>query len=170
MTTEKGKALDLAISQIEKRFGKGAIMKLGDSLSSVNDNLRGVQASGGRKTATEVRTSGEAGASRLAAHSTLISAQAIVDLTGYTDPIQIRFRAVAAGEPRGDMAIDDIAVTGGLLYGDMNGDNIVNGSDLSEFTDYWLLEDCGLDGNGDCLINLHEFAAFADNWLDGSFQ
>ena len=30
MTTEKGKALDLAISQIEKRFGKGAIMKLGD--------------------------------------------------------------------------------------------------------------------------------------------
>jgi len=31
MTTEKGKALDLAISQIEKRFGKGAIMKLGES-------------------------------------------------------------------------------------------------------------------------------------------
>jgi recombination protein RecA len=30
MTTEKGKALDLAIIQIEKRFGKGAIMKLGD--------------------------------------------------------------------------------------------------------------------------------------------
>ena len=30
MTTEKGKALDLAISQIEKRFGKGAIMKLGE--------------------------------------------------------------------------------------------------------------------------------------------
>jgi recombination protein RecA len=31
MTSEKGKALDLAISQIEKRFGKGAIMKLGES-------------------------------------------------------------------------------------------------------------------------------------------
>jgi len=31
MTTEKGKALELAISQIEKRFGKGSIMKLGDS-------------------------------------------------------------------------------------------------------------------------------------------
>jgi len=31
MTTEKGKALDLAISQIEKRFGKGAIMKLGET-------------------------------------------------------------------------------------------------------------------------------------------
>ena len=31
MTTEKGKALELAIGQIEKRFGKGSIMKLGES-------------------------------------------------------------------------------------------------------------------------------------------
>jgi recombination protein RecA len=31
MTTEKVKALELAISQIEKRFGKGAVMKLGDN-------------------------------------------------------------------------------------------------------------------------------------------
>ncbi|MFC1989538.1 recombinase RecA [Chloroflexota bacterium] len=31
MTTEKVKALELAISQIEKRFGKGSIMKLGES-------------------------------------------------------------------------------------------------------------------------------------------
>ena len=30
MTTEKEKALELAIGQIEKRFGKGAVMKLGD--------------------------------------------------------------------------------------------------------------------------------------------
>lgn len=36
MTTEKGKALELAISQIEKRFGKGSVMKLGEtSLSTV---------------------------------------------------------------------------------------------------------------------------------------
>ncbi len=36
MTTgEKLKALDLAISQIEKRFGKGAIMKLGESAAAV---------------------------------------------------------------------------------------------------------------------------------------
>ncbi len=34
MTTEKVKALDLAISQIEKRFGKGAIMKLGESAAT----------------------------------------------------------------------------------------------------------------------------------------
>jgi len=31
MTTEKEKALDLAISQIEKRFGEGSVMKLGQS-------------------------------------------------------------------------------------------------------------------------------------------
>jgi hypothetical protein len=54
--------------------------KMADGMSSVTDNLRGLQDSGGRKTATEVRTSGEAGASRLAAHTRLISAQAMVDL------------------------------------------------------------------------------------------
>jgi len=31
MTTEKAKALELAISQIEKRFGKGSVMKLGET-------------------------------------------------------------------------------------------------------------------------------------------
>jgi len=31
ISTEKEKALDLAISQIEKRFGKGAVMKLGEN-------------------------------------------------------------------------------------------------------------------------------------------
>jgi len=29
MITEKEKALELAISQIEKRYGKGSVMKLG---------------------------------------------------------------------------------------------------------------------------------------------
>jgi protein RecA len=32
---EKGKALDLALQQIEKQFGKGAIMKLGEERASV---------------------------------------------------------------------------------------------------------------------------------------
>jgi recombination protein RecA len=36
MTTEKGKALELAIGQIEKRFGKGSIMKLGESAASAH--------------------------------------------------------------------------------------------------------------------------------------
>lgn len=53
-----------------------SIMRMGDMLSSVNDNLRGIQDAGSRKTATEVRTSSEAGASRLAAQARLYSAQA----------------------------------------------------------------------------------------------
>ena len=35
MTTEKERALELAISQIEKRFGKGSIMKLGETANSL---------------------------------------------------------------------------------------------------------------------------------------
>lgn len=56
-------------------------MSIGDALSSITDNLRGLQDSGGRKTATEVRTAGEASASRLAAQSRLHSAQGFTDLT-----------------------------------------------------------------------------------------
>lgn len=56
-------------------------MKIGDTMSSITDNLRGLHDSGGRKTATEVRTAGEAAASRLAAMARFISAQALTDLT-----------------------------------------------------------------------------------------
>lgn len=55
-------------------------LRMGDTLAAVNDNLRGIQDSGSRKTATEVRTAGEAGASRLAARARYISAQGMVDL------------------------------------------------------------------------------------------
>jgi len=57
------------------------ILRLGQLLSAVNDNILGVQDAGGRKTATEVRQSGEAGASRLAAQARIISSEAITDLT-----------------------------------------------------------------------------------------
>jgi len=40
MTTEKEKALELAIGQIEKRFGKGSIMKLGES--AVGEELEAI--------------------------------------------------------------------------------------------------------------------------------
>lgn len=56
-------------------------VRIGDSLSSVNDNIRGTAQTGGRKTATEMRIAGESGASRLSAHAKLVSAQSIVDLT-----------------------------------------------------------------------------------------
>ena len=34
--TEKEKALDVAISQIEKQFGKGSIMRLGESVTDMS--------------------------------------------------------------------------------------------------------------------------------------
>lgn len=98
--------------------------------------------------------------------------QAIVDLSAYTGTIKIRFRAVAAGGYRGDMAIDDVVVTdwiGGWLYGDFTGDDIVNTYDLSEFCEiWWLVTDCNnteLDLNGDCIINFYEYSLLAENWL-----
>ena len=57
-----------------------SFQRVADIISGVGDNIRGLQDAGGRKTATEVRTSNEAGASRLAAQSRLISAQGITDL------------------------------------------------------------------------------------------
>ena len=36
MNDEKQKALDAALSQIEKQFGKGSVMKLGDSSNNMN--------------------------------------------------------------------------------------------------------------------------------------
>lgn len=59
----------------------GTYMRMGDSLSAINDNLRGMTEQGGRRSATEARTSAEAGMSRLASLARLISAQSIVDLT-----------------------------------------------------------------------------------------
>ena len=56
------------------------LMRLGDMMSAVSDNVRGIQAATGRKTATEVRTSGEAAASRLAAQARFYSAQGISPL------------------------------------------------------------------------------------------
>jgi len=96
---------------------------------------------------------------------------AIVDLSGYTGTIKIRFRAVAAGGIYGDTAIDDIAVVE-WLYGDLTHDNKVDVNDLSEFCEIWWLEnDCnvtiGLDLNNDCIINFYEFSFLARNWLEG---
>ena len=34
---DKMKALDVAISNIEKQFGKGSVMKLGESTANLND-------------------------------------------------------------------------------------------------------------------------------------
>lgn len=54
--------------------------RIGDAVSAINDNMRGIQQQGGRKSATEVRTSLESGAGRLVTTARVISAQALVDL------------------------------------------------------------------------------------------
>jgi len=54
---------------------------IGQKVSAVSENLLGLQDSGGRKTATEVRTSSEAAASRLAATARVISSQGMTALT-----------------------------------------------------------------------------------------
>lgn len=56
-------------------------MQLGERISAVSENLLGIQDTGGRKTATEVRTATEGGVSRLSGQARIISAQAITDLT-----------------------------------------------------------------------------------------
>lgn len=53
------------------------VNRLGNDLTGASDNLRGIQDSGGRKTATEVRTSFEAGGSRLASRAMLYSAMGL---------------------------------------------------------------------------------------------
>jgi hypothetical protein len=52
--------------------------RMGNDLTGASDNLRGIQDAGGRKTATEVRTSFEAGGSRLASRAMLYSGMAVV--------------------------------------------------------------------------------------------
>ncbi|WCD44085.1 putative portal protein [Caulobacter phage Kuura] len=54
------------------------VNRLGNDLTGASDNIRGSQDSGGRKTATEVRTSYEAGGSRLASRAMLYSSMCIV--------------------------------------------------------------------------------------------
>lgn len=91
--------------------------------------------------------------------------QAVVDLSGFTGPIRIRIRAVAAGGSRGDIAVDEITVTGRWLYGDLNGDGVIDLEDLTAFSALWLDTHCELDRNGDCRIDLAELTELAANWL-----
>ncbi len=55
--------------------------EIGQRVSAVSENLLGLQDSGGRKTATEVRTSGAAAASRLSALTRVVSAQGMTSLS-----------------------------------------------------------------------------------------
>lgn len=95
-------------------------MKMGDILSAVNDNLRGTQDPGGRKSATEVRTAGEASASRLASLARLISSQQMVDLAeqmsiNVQQFMSQEFFARIVGEKG---AMENLSVTPDMVIGD----------------------------------------------------
>lgn len=92
-------------------------LRIGDMMAAVNDNLRGLQDAGGRKSATEARTSAEAAASRLAAHAKLISAQSLVDLAeqmslNYQQFLSTEFSISVLGET------ESILVTPESIVGD----------------------------------------------------
>lgn len=53
---------------------------LGDATSGINDNMRGIQSAGGRRSATEARMAMQAGASRLSQMAIRISSQAMDDI------------------------------------------------------------------------------------------
>lgn len=68
-------------------------------------------------------------------------------------------------------SIITLSLSGKTIYPDFDGNNFIDLSDLTDFMDYWLLEECiDLDLNNDCRINLYEFSELARNWLDDSFQ
>lgn len=56
------------------------LMRIGNDISAVSENIRGMQDSGGRKTATEIRASIEAASSRLASHAQFISGASLCNL------------------------------------------------------------------------------------------
>lgn len=97
------------------------LMRIGDSCSAVNENLRGQQDSGGRKTATEVRTTAEAASSRLAAHASFISGASVVklgrqwalNLQQYLSP---DFQAIFLNDQNEQLALSASDITGDFYF------------------------------------------------------
>lgn len=95
-------------------------MEIGERLSAVTSNLMGIQDPGGRKTATEIRVSGDSAGSRLSAQTRILSAQAIVPLARqeslniqqFMDP---NFAFTLLGQKG-----DQLTITGEQLVGDFN--------------------------------------------------
>lgn len=71
--------MQLGISDVTQgHFGDLQTMRiLADTITGVNDNMRGIQTAGGRRSATEARMSMQAGASRLSQLAVRISAQSL---------------------------------------------------------------------------------------------
>lgn len=77
--------------------------RIANDLTGASDNIRGLQEAGGRKTATEVRTTFEAGGSRLASRARVYSAQAIAPsseqwASNYQQFLSMEFEARVLGQ------------------------------------------------------------------------
>ena len=89
---------------------------LADTATGINDNLRGVQSQGGRKSATEARMSMQAGASRLSQMAVRISSQGFSDLT---DQMIMNIQQFMPQEMWVEMTGDDGQPQSSLLTPDM---------------------------------------------------
>lgn len=98
------------------------MLQMGHMFLGINENLMGQQDSGGRKTATEVRTAGESGASRMASLARIISAQGVVDLvTQMVVNIQQRVDEEFLGHLIGQMSQEaNVKITPDRLSGDFH--------------------------------------------------
>lgn len=97
------------------------MMRFGQMLTGTNENIMGMQDSRGRKTATEVRTSGEAGASRLAAAARIISAQGISDIpmmmgTNLQQRLDFEFYNRVIGQKKGGVPLSPDSISGDFYY------------------------------------------------------
>jgi hypothetical protein len=99
------------------------LSRMASDLTGATDNIRGLQEAGGRKTATEVRTSTDAGSSRLAARGRIISAQAMTDLAGQlssnyqqflTEEMEVQLLGDAA--QRGSVRINNESIQGDFQF------------------------------------------------------
>lgn len=121
-----GEDLGAAIKQLRVEDVTGnhikdlnAILRIGDELSAVSDNMRGIQDDGSRKTATEVRTGFEAALSRLSDMARLISVQAFVPLGEMMSSNTQQYMSEEfVGQLLGATGLQDIAISPEQVVGD----------------------------------------------------
>lgn len=99
--------------------------RMAADMTGATDNVRGLQDAGGRKTATEIRTSSEAGTSRLAAKGKVYSAQAFTGLAEMwsanaqamlTEEFELNILGEDAAKPGGSIRITPDNLQGDFIF------------------------------------------------------
>lgn len=94
--------------------------RMASDLTGATDNARGLQDAGGRKTATEIRTSSEAGTSRLAAKGKIYSAMALTGMAeewalNYQENLTEEFELNVLGQ---EAQANSVRITSDSISGD----------------------------------------------------